>query len=87
MQTRQRRGRFASVATAAMMVKDPSSMERVRALARAQQEEERKQRGPVDEGNRQLQQAVSRDSHGFRNLVVGLLLGASACLLFLDWYS
>ena len=41
----------------------------------------------VDEGNRQLQQAVSRDSHGFRNLVVGLLLGASACLLFLDWYS
>jgi len=41
----------------------------------------------VDAGNRELQQAVSRDDHSFRNLVVGLLLGASACLLFLDYYS
>lgn len=41
----------------------------------------------VDAGNKELQQAVSRDDHSFRNLVVGLLLGASACLLFLDYYS
>ncbi len=41
----------------------------------------------VDAGNKELQQAVSRDSSNFRNLVVGLLLGASACLLFLDYYA
>lgn len=41
----------------------------------------------VGAGNKQLQQAVSRDSSNFRNLVVGLLLGASACLLFLDYYA
>lgn len=41
----------------------------------------------VDKGNKELQQAVSRDSHSFRNMVVGLLVGASACLLFLDWFG
>jgi t-SNARE complex subunit (syntaxin) len=41
----------------------------------------------VDAGNKELEQAVSRDSSSFRNLVVGLLLGASACLLFLDYYA
>lgn len=41
----------------------------------------------VDAGNKELQQAVSRDSSNFRNLVVGLLLGASVCLLFLDYYA
>jgi t-SNARE complex subunit (syntaxin) len=41
----------------------------------------------VDKGTQELQQAVQRDSHSFRNLVVSLLVGASACLLFLDWMS
>ena len=41
----------------------------------------------VDKGNKELQQVVSRDSRSFRNMVVGLLVGASACLLFLDWFG
>jgi t-SNARE complex subunit (syntaxin) len=41
----------------------------------------------VDGGNRELDEAVSHDSASFRNTVVLLLLGASMCLLFLDYVS
>eukprot|EP01050_Picozoa_sp_SAG11_P022187 SAG11_NODE_4128_length_2050_cov_1.717068_1_plen_124_part_00 len=39
----------------------------------------------VDGGNKELEDALSNHSTGCRNLLVAFLLGASACLLVLDY--